>query len=244
MPLPVVAPPPSPYRRSHFGLSDDAFVFLFTFDVSSQMERKNPFGLISAFRRAFVERPDVVLALKFTNAEYDRREVRRLQEAVRGLNVVLLEGYMERQELAGLMRAADSYVSLHRSEGFGLTIAEAMALGKPVIATRYSGNVDFMTAANSYRVDCQIVPIERDHGPYLCGFSWAEPDLEQAAALMREVVEDRAGAAARGRRAAADIAEWRAPERTGARVHQRLEQIRTGRRFDSPLLGPLAPIPS
>jgi glycosyltransferase involved in cell wall biosynthesis len=226
MPLPVVPPPPAKVDRSHFGLSEDAYLFLFTFDVSSQLERKNPFGLIQAFRRAFGGQSDVVLILKYTNAEYDPREVARLREASHGSNVVHVEGYLTRDELAGLMRAADCYVSLHRAEGFGLTIAEAMALGKPVIATNYSGNTDFMTASNSYPVDYRLVPIARDYGPYLRGMSWADPDLDQATALMREVVEDRARAAERGRRAAADIAASRAPERTGALVRRRLEEIR------------------
>jgi glycosyltransferase involved in cell wall biosynthesis len=229
MPLPVVLPAPSPYGRGHFGLRDDAYVFLFTFDVSSQVERKNPFGLISAFRRAFGSSRDAILVLKFTNAEYDREAVTRLYRSVEDLNALMLDGYLSREELAGLMRAADCYVSLHRSEGFGLTIAEAMALGKPAIATHYSGNVDFMTPANSYPVDYRVVPIGRDYGPYLQGSSWAEPDVEQASALMRHVVEDRADAAARGRQAAADLAAWRSPERTGARARERLEAIRAHR---------------
>jgi glycosyltransferase involved in cell wall biosynthesis len=226
MPLPVVPPPPTTVDRSHFGVSQDAFLFLFTFDVSSQLERKNPFGLIQAFRRAFGGRPDVVLILKYTNAEYDPREVARLHDATQGSSVAHVEGYLTRDELSGLMRAADCYVSLHRAEGFGLTIAEAMALGKPVIATNYSGNTDFMTASNSYPVDYRIVPVGRDYGPYLRGMTWADPDLDQAMALMREVVDDRAGAAERGRRAAADIAAWRTPDRTGALVRRRLEEIR------------------
>jgi glycosyltransferase involved in cell wall biosynthesis len=226
MPLPVVPPPPAAVDRSHFGLREDAYLFLFTFDVSSQLERKNPFGLIQAFRRAFGGQSDVVLILKYTNGEYDPREVARLREATHESNVVHVEGYLTRDELAGLMRAADCYVSLHRAEGFGLTIAEAMALGKPVIATNYSGNTDFMTASNSYPVDYRLVPIARDHGPYLRGMTWADPDIDQAMTRMREVVDDRAGAAERGRRAAADIAASRAPARTGALVRRRLEEIR------------------
>jgi glycosyltransferase involved in cell wall biosynthesis len=226
IPLPVVPPPTTTVDRSHFGVSQDAFLFLFTFDVSSQLERKNPFGLIQAFRRAFGEQPDVVLILKYTNAEYDPREVTRLHEATQGSSIVHVEGYLTRDELSGLMRAADCYVSLHRAEGFGLTIAEAMALGKPVIATNYSGNTDFMTASNSYQVDYRIVPVARDYGPYLRGMTWADPDLDQAIALMRDVVDDRTGAAERGRRAAADIAASRTPDRTGGLVRRRLEEIR------------------
>jgi glycosyltransferase involved in cell wall biosynthesis len=226
MPLPVIVSSRSPYGRSHFNLPEDAFVFLFTFDVSSQIERKNPLGIIAAFRGAFGARRDVTLVLKFTNAEYDPAGVRNLYRASDGISVVLLEGFMARDELAGLMTAADCYVSLHRSEGFGLGIAEAMALGKPVIATNYSGPADFMTSANSYPVNYRLAPIARDFGPYLQGFSWAEPDLEHASLLMREVNIHSAEAAARGRQAAADMAASRAPARTGARVRMRLEEIR------------------
>jgi glycosyltransferase involved in cell wall biosynthesis len=229
MPLPVPPPPEAVQSRADFGLPEEAFIFLFTFDVSSQMARKNPLGLIRAFRRAFPSPHGVTLVLKFTNAEYDRTAVRELQrEATSG--VVLLGGYMSRQELGSLMRCADCYVSLHRSEGFGIGIAEAMALGKPVIATGYSGNADLMTPENSYPVDYRIVPIERDHGPYLRGYSWAEPDLNHAAALMRQVVENRAESAARGSLAARQIAGTRTPARTGAGVRSRLEAIRTGQR--------------
>ena len=108
MPLPIVAPPVSTCGRMHFGIADDAFVFLFTFDVSSQMERKNPLGLIAAFKaflHAYAGQQPVVLVLKFTNAEYDPGAVRRLYEAAEGGHVLLLEGYMTRDELAGLMRA-------------------------------------------------------------------------------------------------------------------------------------------
>ena len=225
VPLPVVAPAAPAFLRSHFDLSDDVYVFLFTFDVSSQLERKNPLGVISAFRAAFGVRSDVVLVLKFTNAEYDPPGVRELYRAAEGINVVLRDGYMARDELAGLMAASDCYISLHRSEGFGLGIAEAMALGKPVIATRYSGPADFLTHANSYPVDYRLVPIPRDYGPYLEGFSWAEPDSEQATRMMRHVVEHRDESVARGRRAASDIKDLRSPDRTGTQVRKRLESI-------------------
>jgi glycosyltransferase involved in cell wall biosynthesis len=226
VPLPVVAPTGTPYRRAHFDLPEDVYVFLFTFDVSSQIERKNPLGVISAFRGAFGARRDVLLVLKFTNAEYDSAGVRDLYRAAEGISAVLRDGYMARDELAGLMAAADCYVSLHRSEGFGLGIAEAMALGKPVIATNYSGPADFMTPANSYPIDYELVSIPRDYGPYLEGFSWAEPDCEQASRLMRHVVGNRDESSARGRRAAADMAELRTPARTGSFARKRLEEIR------------------
>jgi glycosyltransferase involved in cell wall biosynthesis len=227
MPLPVVLPDPPPeYGRAHFGLPRDVPVFLFTFDVSSQTERKNPYGVIRAFRRAGLGRDRAMLVLKYTNAEYDRDAVRRFHEEADGLNVRMLDGYMDRAELTALMNVADCYVSLHRAEGFGLTMAEAMRLGKPVIGTAYSGNVDFMTADNSYLVDYREVPLTRDYGPYLRGSVWAEPDVQQASRWIREIVEHPQAAAAKGRAAAEYIRTTRDPRATGAEVRARLDRIR------------------
>jgi glycosyltransferase involved in cell wall biosynthesis len=228
MPLPVVAPDPPTVGRAHFGLPERAFIFLFMFDVSSQTERKNPRAVVRAFRQADLAHEQAVLVLKYSNTAYDPEAVRLLREEAEGLNVVLLDGYMERTELAALLSVADCYVSLHRAEGFGLTMAEAMRLGKPVIATAYSGNMDFMTPDTAYLVDHRIVPIVRDYGPYLRGFVWADPDVEHAARLMRDVVENRDEAARRGSLAAAHIAAGWHPGVTGEAVRRRLEAIRSG----------------
>jgi glycosyltransferase involved in cell wall biosynthesis len=193
--------------------------------VSSQTERKNPLGAIRAFRRAALPRGAAALVLKYTNAEYDRDAVRRFHEEADGLDVVMLDGYMSRPELTALMAASDCYLSLHRGEGFGMTMGEAMLLGKPVIATNYSGNVDFMTAENSYLVDYRIVPLTRDYGPYMRGHVWADPDVVQAARFIREVAFDRHAAAARGARARQDMLATRLPDRTGAAMRARLEAI-------------------
>jgi len=229
VPLPFVLPDPPPFGRAHFGLPDAAALFLLTFDVSSQTERKNPLGAIRAFRRAALPRGSAALVLKFTNAEYDPDAVRRFHEEAEGLDVLMLDGYMSRPELTALMNACDCCVSLHRSEGFGMTIGEAMLLGKPAIATNYSGNVDFMTDENSYLVDYRIVPLTRDYGPYMRGYVWAEPDLAQAARFIREVALNPATAQEKGRIARRDMLRDRVPETTGARVRERLEAIQ-GRR--------------
>jgi glycosyltransferase involved in cell wall biosynthesis len=230
MPLPFVLPEAPPDMlsagRAHFGLRPGSTVFLLTFDVSSQTERKNPLGAIRAFRRAALPRGSATLVLKYTNAEYDRDAVRRFHEEAEGLDVVMLDGYMSRPELTALMTVSDCYLSLHRSEGFGMTIGEAMLLGKPAIATNYSGNVDFMTAENSYLVDYRIIPLTRDYGPYMRGYVWADPDVAQAAQFIREVALDRPAAASKGEKARQDVLATRMPPRTGALVRARLEAIR------------------
>jgi glycosyltransferase involved in cell wall biosynthesis len=228
MPLPVVLPPVPPLGRAHFGLPPAGTLFLYMFDVSSQMERKNPLGAIEAFRRARFDRDGAVLALKFTNAEYDRAAVRRLHECADGLNVVFLDGYMDRADLCALLDASDCYVSTHRSEGFGLTMLEAMRLGKPVIATAYSGNVDFMTTDNSFGVRYRLVPLERDYGPYMRGAEWADPDLDDVARFMRLVADYPEEGRARGRVAREQVLRERDPAVTGAVVRQRLDAIRAG----------------
>ncbi len=229
MPLPIVLPPAPALSRAHFGLPAHGTVFLYAFDVSSQTERKFPVAAIRAFRRAALPREAAVLVLKFTNAEYDRDAVRRLTEEAAGLNVVMLDGYMDRAELTGLLRTADCYLSPHRAEGFGLTLLEAMSLGKPVVATNYSGNVDFMTSDNSYPVDYRLVALTRNYGPYMRGAVWADPDLDQMGAIIRHIAEHPDEARARGARAKADVERDWAPAVTGARVRGRLESIREGR---------------
>jgi glycosyltransferase involved in cell wall biosynthesis len=104
-----------------------------------------------------------------------------------GARVSFLSGELSRAQILALLSVVDSYVSLHRAEGFGYTCAEAMACRRPVIASRYSGNLDFMDDGNSLLVDCREVEVEDGDGPFVRGSVWAEPSLEQAAAHMRSV---------------------------------------------------------
>ena len=130
------------------------FLFLFVFDFFSILERKNPLGLIDAFTRAF--RPDEgpTLVIKTINGERRLTDLERLRAAAAGRrDILIVDEYYSAEQKNALMGLCDCYVSLHRSEGLGLTMAEAMALGKPVIATGYSGNLDFMTPENSYLVE-------------------------------------------------------------------------------------------
>jgi glycosyltransferase involved in cell wall biosynthesis len=118
---------------------------------------------------------------------------------------------MPKREVETLLCALDVYVSLHRSEGFGYTLAEAMLLGVPAMATRYSGNLDFMTSENSFLVDCRETVVRTREGPFETGTLWAEPDVEHAVALLREIRGDYPAALQRARRAVADLADVVSP---------------------------------
>jgi glycosyltransferase involved in cell wall biosynthesis len=197
-PIPVVRVPyaldPNPVRSTTFditklGVSPDDFVFLFMFDFHSVIQRKNPSGLIEAFRRAFPERGDAVLLIKSSHA--DASAVREMTAAARGSNIKVVDTVLTREEINALYEQAGCYVTLHRSEGFGLTPAEAMLAEKPVIATGYSGNMDFMAPDNSYLVSYKLVELDAEYRPYEKGSVWADPDLDHAASLMRHVYENR-----------------------------------------------------
>ena len=123
------------------------------------------------------------------------------------------------------MAAADSYISLHRSEGFGLTLAEAMMLGKPVIGTAYSGNVDFMSEDDSFLVPYKLITIGQTHGPYKAGYHWAQPDLDYASDLMRHVETHREAAAEKGLKARNKIRTLLHPATIGASVRDRLKDL-------------------
>ncbi len=212
-------------ERSRFGLPEGAFVFLFVFDFHSYLERKNPRALIEAFRLAFGDRDDVVLVLKSAHAiDLDTgAPITQVQEeAARLKNVRVLDTVLAREDLDALFATADCYASLHRSEGFGLPIAESMSRGTPVIVTAYSGNMDFTTPTNSLLVKYRLVEIERDHGPYRKGNLWADPDLEHAAELMRWVVEHPEAARDIGRHGREHIERFHAPRVVGELMRDRL----------------------
>ncbi len=214
-----------PVKRSDFGLKDDSFIFLFMFDYYSFLERKNPLGLIEAFKLAFKENENVQLVLKCSNSKFNPEGARKIETASEGHNIIIIDSYFSKSEINSLHNVSDCFVSLHRSEGFGLPMAEAMYLGKPVIATAYSGNIDFMTVSNSFLVKYNLVEIEKDVGPYKSGSVWAEPDVNHAAELMRYVYENREGSIRTGQKASEDIKMQLSPIKVGRMISDRVQIV-------------------
>ena len=165
------------------------------------------------------------LILKSINAHRHPEKAAELQRLTENLNIVWLDEHLANSRMKQLFATADCYVSLHRSEGLGLGMARAMSYGKPVIATGYSGNMDFTTPANSLLVRHELVELDRDHGVYEKGNFWAEPDLAHAAECMRWVWANRAEAAQMGLRAQADLRETMNPATVLAPMRQRLGEI-------------------
>jgi glycosyltransferase involved in cell wall biosynthesis len=198
----VVEPKPSPFlTRSDLDLPEDACLFLYSFDANSTLARKNPWGAIRAFRRAFgaaERRGPARLVIKSINLARMPLAQAELIREIRSADGILIDEDLSADEMHALISLCDVYVSLHRSEGFGLGMAEAMYLGKPVVATAFSGNMDYMTETNSCLVGYRLRAIDAAEHRYFAGMAtvyetgqlWAEPDIEQAAQWMRRLFEN------------------------------------------------------
>jgi glycosyltransferase involved in cell wall biosynthesis len=242
--LPVEMPAVIPLGRAELNLPDD-FLFLFSFDHHSVFERKNPLAVIDAYTRAFGPDEGTSLVIKCINGASHKEDHRRLLEAAEGRSDVhVIDGYLSAEEKDAMVASCDCYVSLHRAEGFGLTMAEAMYLGKPVIATGYSGNLDFMTDDNSFLVDYRLVPIGSKAPPYPAEGEWAAPDVDHASRLMREVFDQRERSVERGQRAAADIRRTHSAAAAGKIMADRLGHLRQrhGERLSASAPAPLGEI--
>ncbi|ONI72741.1 glycosyl transferase [Actinosynnema sp. ALI-1.44] len=220
IPVPVLDPGLPPRQPRQPG---EPAQFFFAFDYNSTGERKNPWGVVKAFKKAFPGRTDVKLVIKATNGQLHAKAVERLLYEVDGdPRIELVERYLSVAELNKLYADSDCYVSLHRSEGFGLTVAEAMMRGMAVISTDYSSTTEFFDDDSGWPIPYRTVEVGPGWPPYQQDGHWADPDLDAAAAAMREIADNPAEAHRRGQAAREYLLRTRSPEAASAWITEQL----------------------
>jgi glycosyltransferase involved in cell wall biosynthesis len=216
--------------RRYFGIPESDYTFLFFYDLRSYSTRKNPEGVVAAFRKLLEQRPysKAHLVIKVNGVETNPEAFKELSEQVKDLHqqVTLIHRGMSSNEVKNLARSCDCFVSLHRSEGYGFGIAEAMVLGKPVIATSYSGNLDFMSDDVSLPVQYSLIPVLEGEYPFYENQVWADPDIEQAADYMVKLVDNPGLGRDVGKKASTHMRTHFSYRQTGLRYAERLAQIR------------------
>ena len=178
-------------NRDYFNLPVDKFLFHFNFDFSSYSTRKNPYAVISAYRRAFLHQSCEVptaLVIKVRGYDPDNQQFEQLKNYICDeSDIIIIHQQLSHGDTLALMECCDCYVSLHRSEGFGLTLAEAMLLNKPVISTNFSSTRDFLNPTTGFPIAYQLVPLQAGDYPFFENQYWADPDIDHAAWTMRQV---------------------------------------------------------
>lgn len=233
-PVPVVKIPHSieviieeKRSRQYFALPEDAFLFLSMYDAHSYQDRKNPEAAVHAFKKVFApEDVSVGLVLKVNNSKSTPDEMKRLEKLIFGYrNIYLIKETYNRNDVNALLAVIDCFVSLHRSEGFGLGLAEAMFLGKAVIGTNWSSNIDFMKHDNSCLVDYELIQLGKDFGPYQAYQFWADPNVDHAASYMEKLVNDNEFYNEIAQNGEMTIKEQFSPKAIGALIQKRLKYI-------------------
>jgi glycosyltransferase involved in cell wall biosynthesis len=227
MPLGTQVAPRVLRSRRYFSISDSAFAFLFFLDLRSFIDRKNPTGVIEAFSQLLKRRPwaQACLVVKVhgsANAPDAAEELARHARHL-GSRVRLIDGQMNEDEVHALVYTCDAFVSIHRAEGYGLGLAEAMSLGKPVIGTAYSGNMDFMNSKVAHLVRYELVPVGEGAYPHWQDQTWAEPDTGAAARAMIKLYDNPGAGRQLGRRAAQHMQAHFSFRAAGLRYRARVE---------------------
>lgn len=228
MPQPVtLSPLKKSYTRQYFGLPKKRFLFLFTFDSASFIDRKNPIAAVRAFKLAFPSGNEKVHFLfKTMNVpSADPLWDAFVKEAQTDERITIMAEKLDRDDVLGLYEISDAFVSLHRSEGFGRCLAEAMLFGKPVVATNYSGSREIANESSACVVNYTLIPVPENSYPFSTDQVWAEPDLEHAAELMRQLVVDETYRTDKAKAGKQHVLENFNEEKTGARYAERLNTL-------------------
>jgi glycosyltransferase involved in cell wall biosynthesis len=199
--VPVISLPPAVSlgefqirKRSYFELPENTFLFHFNFDFSSYSSRKNPEAVITAYRTAFRKKiggDSTALVIKVRGYDPDNQQYQELMALAKAeKDIIVINKQLSHGDSIALMNCCDCYVSLHRSEGFGYTLAEAMLLGKPVIATHFSGSNEFINRSTAFPILYQLVPLVNDDYPFYENQCWAQVDIEHAAWTMQQIIGD------------------------------------------------------
>ncbi|WP_304178917.1 glycosyltransferase family 4 protein [Phenylobacterium aquaticum] len=229
MPLSVEPRLGSFLGRRYFAIPEHSFAMLFSFDFSSYAQRKNPGAVLEVFERLVARRPEAALhcVIKFKGGDPEHPTAKALMARIAALGgrAQALTRELSDDEMGNLVRNVDAFVSLQRSEGFGFGMAEAMALGRVAAATGYSGNLDFMTPETSRLVDYRLVPVGPDDYPYPDDQVWAEPDLDQAVAILEALLDDPVELRALGGRARRHMRTHFSHRASGLRYAARLGEL-------------------
>ena len=206
------------------------YTFLFCFDYKSIMERKNPLAIFKAFQRAFPSSNDVQLIIKTHNgAKFPSERDSLLNYSQEDSRISIIDKTLDAQGRWDLLNACDCYISLHRAEGLGLTMAESMILGKPVIATGYSGNLEFMNEENSFLCSYQLKQVGSGYFPYTPDAVWADVDVEHAAYWMSYVFNNPIEAQIKARKGQEFIQKNHSEEAVYKQMMERLNNIKIRR---------------
>jgi glycosyltransferase involved in cell wall biosynthesis len=214
--------------RRFFGIPEASYAFLFFFDLRSYVARKNPYAVIDAFSRVVEQRPwaRTSLVMKVHGSANAPEAARELSARIAELGdrAVLIDRLLDEDDTHNLIRSCEAFVSLHRAEGVGLGLAEAMWLAKPVIGTAYSGNLDFMTAETSRLVPYELVPVPEGAYPHWEDQCWAEPDVQAAADAMVALLDDPGEGRRLGARASQHLQKWFSFRAAGLRYMAHIEK--------------------
>ena len=210
--------------RADFGLNEDDFLVLAMFDSNSYSSRKNPGAAIAAFREAYGEKPEKVkLVIQISNPK--KEDIAFVEDKLAPGSFILMTERLDRTKMNSLIRLCDVFLSLHRSEGFGLVMAEAMSLGTAAVATNWSANTEFMPEGTACLVDAKLIPVGDAYQHGQEGQVWADPDIHQAAAYLKRLRDDPAYREGIVRAGQEYIREQLSTAMCAERIRTRLDQI-------------------